>query len=458
MAEFSTLPGELGCKYRDVGAKRKFQVILHKILHRFMKILISQVKITDPLSPFHGSIKDILIDGTHILKIADKISEKVNQTILEQNLQASPGWVDPFADFCDPGYEFRETLDSGAAAAAAGGFTRVFTLPSTKPVVDSKAQVEYIVQRSATLPINIHPLGAITKKTEGKELAEMYDMRNSGAIAFSDGLEPVQSAGLFLKALQYVKAFDGVLVQVPIDQSIGSGGLMNEGIISTQLGLPGLPAIAEELMIKRDLELLRYTQSRLHITAITTQNSIALIKAAKKEGLQVSCSVTPYHLFFSDEDMQRYDTNLKLNPPLRSKTDVIALRRAVLDGTIDCIASHHLPQDWDHKTCEFEYAKPGMLGLQTLFAVINETLPELTDERLVQLFSLNARSIFRLPGSSIAEGAEAEMSLFSKTAVSTLSRTNLMSKSANSPFLDHALKGKVFGIIHKGKLSLNNQP
>lgn len=421
-----------------------------------MKILISQVKITDPLSPFNGSVKDILIDSHHISKIADKISEKADIQLQEKDLQVSPGWVDPFVHFCDPGYEFKETLDTGAAAAAAGGFTRVFTLPDTQPVTDNKAQVEYIAQRAVSLPVTIHPMGTVTKKKEGKELAEMYDMRNSGAIAFSDGLEPVQSAGLFLKALQYVKAFDGVLVQIPIDKSIGAGGLMNEGIISTRLGLPGLPAIAEELMIRRDLELLRYTQSKLHITAVSTQKSLELIKAAKQDGLQVTCSVTPYHLFFSDEDMQRYDTNLKLNPPLRSKADVLALRKAVLDGTVDCLASHHLPQDWDHKTCEFEYALPGMLGLQTLFAVVNEVLPELTDARLVQLLGSNARAIFALPPVTIAEGAEAELSLFSKKENTLLTKATIRSKSANTPFLDKPLKGKVFGIIHKGKLSLNN--
>lgn len=389
-------------------------------------------------------------------KIADKISEKADIQLHEKDLQVSPGWVDPFVHFCDPGYEFKETLDTGAAAAAAGGFTRVFTLPDTQPVTDNKAQVEYIAQRAVSLPVIIHPMGTVTKKKEGKELAEMYDMRNSGAIAFSDGLEPVQSAGLFLKALQYVKAFDGVLVQIPIDKSIGAGGLMNEGIISTRLGLPGLPAIAEELMIRRDLELLRYTQSKLHITAVSTQKSLELIKAAKQDGLQVTCSVTPYHLFFSDEDMQRYDTNLKLNPPLRSKADVLALRKAVLDGTVDCLASHHLPQDWDHKTCEFEYALPGMLGLQTLFAVVNEVLPELTDARLVQLLGSNARAIFALPPVTIAEGAEAELSLFSKKENTLLTKATIRSKSANTPFLDKPLKGKVFGIIHKGKLSLNN--
>jgi dihydroorotase len=267
-----------------------------------MKILVRQATIADPDSPFNGQVTDILINGNQISKIAPHISESADEVIEAAGLSVSPGWVDIFSDFCDPGYEYKETLETGANAAAAGGFTHVFVLPDTKPVVDSKTQVEYISQQSKSLPVTIHPLGAVTKGTEGKDLAEMYDMKNSGAVAFSDGIHPVQSPGLFLKALQYVKAFEGVLVQLPLDKSIGSGGLINEGVISTRLGLPGIPSLAEEVIIKRDIDLLRYTQSKLHITGISTQNSLALIAAAKKEGLNISCSVTPYHLFFCDED------------------------------------------------------------------------------------------------------------------------------------------------------------
>ncbi|GAC1395416.1 MAG: dihydroorotase [Sediminibacterium sp.] len=420
-----------------------------------MKILVKQAKILDPDSPYNGLVKDILIDGTLVSKIADAITEKADQVIENKDMYLSPGWVDGFSHFCDPGFEFKETLETGAAAAAAGGFTQVFTLPNTQPVIDTKTQVEYIIRRSATLPVNIHPLGAITKSLEGKELAEMYDMRNSGAIAFSDGLHPVQSAGLLLKALQYVKAFEGVLIQVPVDKTIGAGGLMNEGIVSTRLGLPGLPAIAEEIFVKRDIDLLRYTQSKLHITGISTWQSLSLIQAAKAEGLQVTCSVTPYHLFFCDEDLQTYDTNLKLTPPLRSKADMLALREGVLNGLVDCIASHHFPQDWDNKTCEFEYAKPGMIGLQTVFAVVNEVLPGLHDDLLVKLLSRNARTIFHLPVIPIREGAEAELTLFSKQTATVFNKQNLKSKSANSPFLDQKRMGKVLGVIYKGQLTLN---
>ncbi|MES2004816.1 MAG: dihydroorotase [Bacteroidota bacterium] len=420
-----------------------------------MKILVKQAVIADPNSPFNGQITDILIDGDKIVSIAPGITAAADEVIEANGLIVSPGWVDIFSHFCDPGFEYRETLETGANAAAAGGFTDVFVLPNTKPVVDSKSQVEYISRQSGLLAAHVHPLGAITKGTEGKDLAEMYDMKNSGAVAFTDGTNPVQSPGLFLKALQYVKAFDGVLVQVPLDKSIGAGGLINEGVISTRLGLPGIPALAEEIIIKRDIDLLRYTQSKLHITGISTQKSIELIAAAKKEGLSISCSVTPYHLFFCDEDMQTYDTNLKLNPPLRTKADMLALREAVLNGGIDCIASHHMPQDWDNKTCEFEYAKNGMTGLETSFAIINHLLPELSRERLVQLFSLNARTIFHLPVSHISENSSAELTLFTTSGTTCISKQTLQSKSPNTPFLDRELNGKILGTIHKGKLTLN---
>ena len=420
-----------------------------------MKILIRQAKIIDEQSPFNGLIKDILVDNDQIIDIADQINVPADQIIVFPDLCVSIGWIDTFSHFCDPGIEYKETLETGSAAAAAGGFTQVFVLPNTDPVVDNKSQVSYIVQHSKSLPVSIHPIGAITKKIEGKDLAEMYDMKNNGAIAFSDGLSPVQTAGLFLKALLYVKAFDGVLIQVPIDKSIGSGGLINEGIISTQLGLPGIPAISEETIVKRDIDLARYTGSKLHITGVSTATSMELIADAKKEGLHISCSVTPYQLHFCDEDLVNYDTNLKLNPPLRTRKDMLALQKAVQDGLVDCIASHHLPQNWDNKVCEFEYAKSGMIGLQTCFPAVNAVLPNLNENQIVALFSGNARKIFAIPTTNINVGSQAELTLFSKTGNSTLTTTNNKSKSANSAFLEKELKGKVLGILHKGIIITN---
>jgi dihydroorotase len=420
-----------------------------------MKLLLKQVLIVDPHSPYNGLTQDILIENGFIKSIDNDIDGNVDRTIAVEAANVSAGWVDVFTHFSDPGFEYKETLETGANAAAAGGFVHVFALPNTMPVIGNKAQVEYVVQKSKNLPINVYPLASITKNLDGKELAEMYDMANSGAIAFTDGLKPVQTPGLFLKALQYVKAFDGVLIQLPVDTSIGSAGLMNEGITSTRLGLQGIPEIAEELIVARDIELAKYTDSHIHITGVTTAKSIDLIKQAKETGINITCSVTAYHLYFSDEDLSEYDTNLKVNPPLRNKQDVDALRKAVEDGIVDCIASHHLPQDWDNKVCEFEYARPGMINLQTSFNVFNTIFPHLPVDQVAALFSSNLRRIFKLPQSIISEGNVADLTLFTRVGNTTFTKEMNKSKSANSPFFGVDLKGKVLGVINKEKVYLN---
>jgi dihydroorotase len=418
-----------------------------------MKILLKQVTIADPQSKQNGLTTDILIEGGVIASIKKNISEQADQTIDCTASFVSGGWVDVFSNFCDPGFEFKETLQSGISAAAAGGYTRVLVMGDTKPVTDNKAQVAYIHAAGNHANVTLHPIGAITKKMEGQSLAEMYDMRASHAVAFSDGMQPVQSPGVFLKALQYVKAFDGILIQIPIDKTIAANGLMHEGIISTQMGLPGLPAVAEELMVKRDIDLLRYTGSKLHITGVSSTTTIELIRAAKKEGLAISCSVTPTHLFYCDEDMTTYNTNLKVIPPVRTKADRDALRAAVVDGTIDCIASHHAPQDWDHKVCEFEYAEFGNIGLQTTYATLEQTVPNLKPEQISNLLSGNARKIFALPTILIEEGQAAELTIFNRTATTTLTLENNKSKSSNSAFMNQALNGKVIATINKGILT-----
>lgn len=421
-----------------------------------MKILITQARIVDPSSAFNGQVKDIYIENGIITEIAAAIDREADHVVQLDNLHLSPGWVDIFADFADPGYEYRETLESGAHAALAGGFTDVMLVPNTAPVVHNKSGIEYLVQKSKNLPVTIHPIGAVTKNTEGEELAEMYDMKASGAIAFSDGIHCIQSSGILLKALQYIKTFQGVIIQLPDDKSISPQGLMNEGIVSTRLGLPGKPAMAEEIIIDRDIKLAAYTASKIHFTGISSSRSVAFIKTAKSNNINVSCSVTPDHLFFDDADLAGYDTNLKLNPPLRTANDKNDLQQAIREGIIDCLATHHLPYDTDNKEVEFENAKNGSIGLQTAFAAINTAMPGEQPETWVRLLSINPRKIFNLPAVSIAVDQQACLTAFDPGKKWIVTGASLKSRSKNSPYLQKELTGKVLATINKDQLFLNS--
>ncbi len=417
-----------------------------------MNLLLQQVTIIAASSAYHKQVKDILIVDGIIKQIGNSISTENYDIIKGNDLHVSIGWLDIFADFAEPGNEHRETLENGANAAAVGGFTDVMLIPNTNPVVDSKAQVAFLIERAKLLPINIYPIGAVTKNADGNTLAEMYDMHTSGAVAFSDGTKPIQQSGIVLKALQYVAAKNATIIQIADDKSISDGGLMNEGIESIRLGLPGKPAIAEELMIASNIELLDYTNSKLHITGVSTKKGIELIAAAKKKGLHISCSVTPYHLYFCDEDLSGYDTNLKVNPPLRTRADMHALQTALCAGEIDCMASHHAPYSWDEKVCEFEYAKNGMITLQTLYSTVNAIIND--TETLVKLLTENNRNIFEIETPRLEENTTACLTIFEPNTEYIFEENMIVSKSKNSAFVGKKMKGKVVGIINKGKMLL----
>ncbi len=430
--------------------------ILHLTTKVNMKILIQQAQITDVNSPFNGTRQDLLIENGFITQIGQLNNIQADHTISSPNLHISIGWVDTFAHFCDPGLEHKETIETGIEAAAAGGYTEVMILPHTAPAITGKSQVEYILKRAENKKVKIHPLGALSKNIEGKDLAEMYDMQKAGAVAFTDGLKPLQSGGLMLKALQYVKAFNGIVIQISDDSTIGYKGLMNEGIKSTQLGLPGKPMIAEEIPAARDLSLLSYTESRLHLTGISSPKTIELIQHAKAGGQDISCSVTPAHLFFTDDDLADYDTNLKMYPPLRTADVQSELRSAVLNGSIDCIASHHIPHEYDSKVCEFDHAEPGMIALETAYAATQTALGnDLTPEKWVKLVCDTPRKIYGLSQPVIDINQPTNITLFDPTVGFTFTQNDIQSKSSNSPYVGKELKGKVIGTILNQHLHIN---
>lgn len=419
-----------------------------------MKVLIQNATILSPGSEIHRTVQHILIENGKITSIGDATELKADKIISKENLHVSIGWMDCFANFCDPGEEYKETLESGARAAAAGGFTDVLLIPNTKPVVDNKSQVEYLVQKGKHLPVTIHPMGAVTKKAEGKELSEMYDTQASGAIAWSDGLNPIQSSGILQKALEYLLPIDGTVIQRPNDSSIGTHGLMNEGIVSTRLGLAGSPAIAEEMMVTRDLELAKYTGSRIHLTGLSTRKSLAQVAQAKEDGIRVSCSVTPYHLYFTDADLRDYNTNLKVSPPLRTEADREALREGIRTGVIDFIASHHQPQDYDHKVCEFEYAAYGMETLESVFGAAGAAGISL--DTFIQMQTVSVRTLFNLPVPEIKIGEEACLTLFIPDEEYEFTEQHIFSKCRNNAFIGQRLSGKPIGIIRGERLFLSD--
>ena len=412
-----------------------------------MAIWLKNVVVADPRSALNGTKTDIFIDQGKIVSF--QRPEALPEDTVEwegEGCIAAPGFTDIFSHFCDPGLEQKETLESGAEAAAAGGFVRAFALPNNKPVTDSKSQVEYIINKSEKLPVEIIPMGAVTQGCEGNELAEMYDMWQSGARAFGDGIRSVQNSQVLTKALQYVQALDATVVQIPYEATLGKSGLIHEGIISTRLGLPGKPAIAENLMLNRDIELLRYTGSRLHVTGISTKAGLELVQRAKEDGLNLTVSVTPYHLHFTDEDLQTYDTNLKVNPPLRTREDVEALREALKNGLIDTVASHHRPHEWDSKICEFEHAEYGMEGLETTVAAVQQALGADT-AKLIELFAFAPAKIFNLPLPVISEKQAACITLFKMGESAEFTEKQLKSAARNNAFVGTKFQLLIAGVI-----------
>ncbi len=418
-----------------------------------MHLLIRQARVVAPSSEFHDQVVDVLIQDGIIKNIGKDITAKDAQVIQGKGLHIAPGFADIFADYREPGYEHKETIASGLDAAAAGGYTHVMVVPNTNPTVSTKSNVQYLIKRAQGHAVNLHPLGALTQDIAGKVLAEMMDMHSNGAIAFTDGWKPVQNANLMLKALEYVRAFDGTVVQIPADAALSEGGLMHEGPVSTKLGMSGIPSLAETILLHRDIELLRYTGSRLHVTGISSAEGVEMIRAAKKEGLNITCSVTPYHLALNDESLNTYNSLYKVNPPLRSEADRQALIAGLKDGTIDCIASHHRPQEWDAKAKEFEYASDGMNIQEVAFSIAYQAVGDKVPlARLIDAIAVKPREIFGLVQGVFSKDNTADITLF---AVDTEYKAGgMVSLSANNPFADNTFNSKVIGIVSNHKTTL----
>lgn len=414
-----------------------------------MKILLKSAKIFDASSEHHLSVQDILIHNGHIQKIAPNITETADKILT--NVCVSQGWADSSVCFGEPGYEQNETISNGMNTAQKSGFTQLMLNPNTLPVCDNKTSVEFLKNVSKNYISEIFPIGALTQNSDLEYLAELYDMHNSGAVAFGDYKKTIANANLLKIALQYTQNFGGVVISFANDKNIAGKGVVNEHITSTRLGLKGIPTLAEELIVARDLSILEYTGGRLHIPTISSKKSVEMIRKAKEKGLDVSCSVAVHHLYFTDEVLTDFNTNFKILPPLRNSEHQQALIQAVLDGTIDFITCDHCPMDIENKQKEFDWADFGTIGLETCFGILNQIFPvETTIEMLT-----NAKKRFQLPSHSIREGEVANLTLFTPEGEKIFEKSDILSTSKNSAFIGQGLKGKVLGIIVKNQILLN---
>lgn len=421
-----------------------------------MNILIKQARIVSEKNANNNKVVDILIEGGKITEIKKTISPKGNiKVIEEEGLYVSAGWLDMQAVSCDPGFEHKENIDTLVECAAAGGFTGVCVHSYNQPALHGKSQIEYIVNKTKNKVVDVYPVGTITMDGKGKDLAEMFDMKQSGAVAFSDHKHPIKDAGTVMRALQYAENVGSFIITHCNDESISHGGQMNEGETAVGLGLKGIPALAEELMLERNLSVLEYTGGKLHIPVISTKGSVDLIRKAKSAGLNVTAGVAGANLVFDDSVLKEFDTNYKLNPPLRSKKDVQALRNAVENGVIDVIVSDHLPQDVESKELEFDLAENGIINLQTVFNCAMEGMKEENVSAIVRSFTTAPRQILGFEQPLLEEGADANLTLFVPGGETTLTEKNNNSRSKNSPFFNKPLKGKVVGIINGGKSYFN---
>ena len=416
-----------------------------------MKIIIREAKIIDSESTFHNQTVDLLIVDGSIKKIGTSLPNTDNaEEIKLDNLHVSQGWFDSSISLGEPGFEDRETIANGLNVAARSGFTAIALQPNSYPIIDNQSQINFVKSKANGFATALFPIGALTKGSEGKDMTELFDMKNAGAVAFGDYNTSLDNANLLKIALQYVQDFDGLVISFAQDSNIKGNGVANEGVVSTQLGLKGIPNLAEELQIARNLFLLEYSGGKLHIPTISTAKSVELIKEAKAKGLKVTCSVAVHNLVLTDSKLEGFDTRYKVTPPLRTETDRKALLAGILDNTIDMITSDHNPIDIEHKKMEFDLAKDGTIGLESAFGAL---LTVLSLEKVIEKLTAG-KTTFGIEKQSIDEGKKANITLFNPKGKSVFTKENILSKSKNSAFLGTEMKGKVYGIYNQRKLAL----
>ncbi|HRK52538.1 MAG TPA: dihydroorotase [Cyclobacteriaceae bacterium] len=415
-----------------------------------MKILIQSATISDPNSSHHLKKKNVLIQNGRIVEITSK-KITADKVIEAEGMILSTGWVDMGTFVGDPGLEYKEDLESAGKAAAAGGFTEIVMLPNTVPAVQSKNEVNYITKGNDGRLVQIHPMGAVTLKNAGEELTEMIDLNASGAVAFSDGLKPVWNTDIFVKSLQYLQKFDGLLINHPEDIWLNMFGQMNEGKNSTILGLKGMPKIAEDLAVSRDVELLGYSGGRLHFARLSSAKALDLVRAAKKKKLNLTCDIAAYQALLDDSLLEDFDTNYKVNPPLREKVDLSALIGGLKDGTIDVLTSGHLPQDTESKVLEFDHADFGIINLQTFASQLASLSKHVDVHVLVEKVTGAPRKLLKLTIPTIEKDEKANLTLFDPTEKWVFTEESSYSKSKNSPWIGKEIVGKAKAVFNNSK-------
>jgi dihydroorotase len=408
-------------------------------------------------------------DNTVDVRIKDGIIEEIGSDLKAgkgedshdfEGAYVSPGWMDMHIHLREPGYEHKETIKTGCDAAAFGGFTAVACMPNTSPATHTRDVVEYIIKKAEDTPVHVHPIGCVTKERKGKSIAEMADMKDGGAVAFSDDGDPVYDSQVMRVALEYSSMLGMPIINHEEDLALSRPGHMNEGKVSTRLGLDGTPGIAEEVMIARDILLAEYTGGHVHVAHISTKEGVDLVRKGKAKGINVTTEVCPHHFDLTDEEIekQKFSTNHKMHPPLRTQEDVDAMVEGLVDGTIDVICTDHAPHAIEEKEVEFIYAPNGIIGLETAWAISNMRLfrtKKLDLQQLVEKMSDNPRKILNLPELKLEEGAQANLTFFNTDEEWTFDAKNVRSKSKNSPYLGKKLTGRAVGIFNKGELVLN---